>query len=193
MAEFRDRALSACGSPASQSVSRSGSAGRGDARTLSGLAAVSWPGLCGQVVAESVLEGRGCVLLCRIWTLVGRRRYRSSVDGLPRYQWWGNGRPGPGPAAAPLSPVTRMALSQQPGPGPVLPRARPRTPSPRPGTVRQSPTTKVSFPRSPRISATRITPGEVTPPPHLQNPNDGSSRLAAARQLLPNEVHHHDD
>ena len=98
-------------------------------------------------------------------------RYRSSVGGLPRYQWWGSGRPGPGLAAAPLSAVTRMALSQQPGPQPVLPQARPRTPSPQPGTVRQSPTTKVSFPRSPRISATRITPSEVTPPPHLQNPS----------------------
>ena len=32
---------------------------------------VSWPGPCGQAVAESVLQGGGCVLLCRIWTVVG--------------------------------------------------------------------------------------------------------------------------
>lgn len=153
----------------------------------------SWPGSCGQGVAESVLEGRGCVLLCRMWTLVGWCRYWSPVDGLPRYQWWGAGRPGPGSAAAPLSPVTRMALSRQPGPRSAPPQARSWAPRPQLGTVRQSPATKMSFLWSPRISTTRITSGEVTPPPHLQYPNDGSPRPATPRQLLPNEVHHHDE
>lgn len=72
VAEFRDGAFSVHGSPASRSVSRSGSMGRGDTRTPPpGSLPVSWPGPCGQAVAESVLQDRGCVLLCRIWTVVG--------------------------------------------------------------------------------------------------------------------------
>ena len=41
-------------------------------------------------------------------------------------------------------------------------------------------TTKVSFPWSSRISATRIIPGEATPSPHLQHPDDENSRLVMA-------------
>ena len=38
-------------------------------------------------------------------------------------------------------------------------------------------TTKVSFPWSSRISATRIIPGEATPSPHFHHLNDENSRL----------------
>ena len=42
-------------------------------------------------------------------------------------------------------------------------------------------TAKVSFPWSSRISATRIIPGEATPSPHLQHPDDENSRLTSLR------------
>ena len=41
-------------------------------------------------------------------------------------------------------------------------------------------TTKVSFPWSSRISATRIIPGQATPSPHLQHPNNENPRLTKA-------------
>ena len=51
-------------------------------------------------------------------------------------------------------------------------------------------TTKVSFPWSSRISATRIIPGEATPSPHLQHPDDENSRLMGELRGPPSRESH---